>query len=340
MFIKNLRFFIILLTFASALSLSSGCSSVPQAKSVELFAMDTVMHLTAYGPQAESALGSAASELDRLDAALSVTRQDSSLAVLNASGGGSLSPELAQLLPQALEISRMTGGAFDPTLLPLSQAWGFYGDAPAIPEPAQLSAALALCGYEKLALEQDTLQFGQPNMGLDLGGIAKGYAAGQLSSLLKAQGVTSAVLSLGGNVQTVGTKPDGSLWQIAVQDPFDSNAYAGILRCGECAVVTSGAYQRYFEENGRRYHHILDRETGYPAESGLASVTIVCADPVLADGFSTALFVMGLAEASAFWQENSSSFQAILITSSGDIFVTAGLADSFSAPSGFEVIAS
>lgn len=304
----------------------------------ELFAMDTVMTLTAYGPGTGPALDAAAAELDRLDAALSCAKADSALSQLNAAGGGDLSPDLQALLPRALEISQITGGAFDMSLLPLSEAWGFYGDTPALPSPSVRRAAMALCGYEKLQLEEDRLSFAQPGMGIDLGGIGKGYAAERLLELLKEQGVSSAILSLGGNVQTLGLKPDGSLWRVAVQDPFDPEGYAGILSCGETAVVTSGDYQRYFEQDGRRYHHILDRETGFPAESGLASVTVVSQDPVLADGLSTALFVMGLEEACAFWRANSEDFQAVLITQAGEIFVTAGLEDTFTSQKSFQVV--
>ncbi len=314
----------------------SGCGQ--KAAERQLFSMDTVMTLTAYGKGADAALDAAAAEIDRLNSSLSVTHSASAVYALNEQGGGSLSPELAGLLSRALEICQMTGGAFDISLLPLSRLWGFYGENPAVPSDEALSAALACSGYEKLTLSQDSLRFSADGMGIDLGGIAKGYTAAALLELLKQQGVESAILSLGGNVQTLGSKPDGSPWTIAIQDPFDPNAYIATLRCGETAVVTSGAYQRNFEENGILYHHILDPETGRPAESGLASVTIVSPDAVLADGLSTALFVMGPDRAADFWRSHSTEFQAVLIASDGSISITAGLEGSFQYSGSYEVI--
>ena len=159
---------------------------------------------------------------------------------------------------------------------------------------------------------------------LDLGGIGKGYAAGRCKEILKAHGVTSALLSLGGNVSALGSKPDGTAWTVAIEDP-DGGDYLGTVQIADQCVVTSGGYQRYFEQDGVRYWHILDPETGKPARSGMKSVTIVSADDTLADALSTALFVMGPERAAEFWRVHRAEFGAVWLTEDGRLFVTEGL---------------
>ena len=158
--------------------------------------------------------------------------------------------------------------------------------------------------------------------------MAKGYASDKLAELLKKKGVKSAWLSLGGNVCAIGTKPDGSPWRIAVQNPADENDYVGVVEISDACAVTSGGYQRYFEENGKKYHHIIDPATGKPAESGLTSVTIICKDGTKADALSTALYVMGLDDALAYWKTQD-DFEVIFVTEAGEVVATEGLKDSF-----------
>ena len=154
---------------------------------------------------------------------------------------------------------------------------------------------------------------------------------------LQKQGIQSAVLSLGGNVTLLGSKPDGADWTVGLQDPQTDGCF-GYVSASDVSVVTSGGYQRYFEENGKRYWHILDARTGMPADTGIRSVTVVSADDTLADGLSTALFVMGLDRAAQFWRE-SRDFEAVFLLDSGEIYVTQGLEDSFRSERSFEVLA-
>ena len=160
---------------------------------------------------------------------------------------------------------------------------------------------------------------------MDLGGIAKGYTAQRVLSVLETAGVDSAVISLGGNVGTLGRKPDGSLWTVAVEDPAQSGEYLATLSLdGGYYAITSGAYQRYFEENGVRYHHIIDPKTGAPADTDLQSVTIVSQDGTQADALSTALFVKGFDEAVAFWRAHADAFEMVLVTDT-ELYATSGL---------------
>ena len=170
-------------------------------------------------------------------------------------------------------------------------------------------------------------------MMIDAGAIAKGYASDAVADIFRSYGITSGLISLGGNVCAFGSKTDGSDWNIAIQDPSspsDPNAYAGIIRCSDAFLITSGSYQRYFTENGKRYCHIIDPSTGYPADNGLSSVTVVSSSGTEGDALSTALYVMGLERASEFWRNCTDlSFEAVFITQEGKIYVTEGIADDF-----------
>lgn len=287
------------------------------------FAMDTVIQFQAGGTQED--LATARSELERLERLLSVEGTDSEVARLNEAEGGTLSQEAAALLSRALDISRDTGGAYDCTIEPVMDLWGWYGGSPAVPDAAALAQALELVDSGGVTVQGGAVTFAKSGMGVDLGGIAKGYAAERAAAVLEAAGVTSACLSLGGNIRVMGTKPDGSSWTIGVADPEDPADYLLTLSVSDCAVVTSGGYHRYFEENGQRWHHILDPDTGYSADSGLASVTIVSRDDTLADALSTALFVMGLEDAVEFWRTGPYAFEAIFLTEDGQVLATEGL---------------
>ena len=164
-------------------------------------------------------------------------------------------------------------------------------------------------------------------MKVDLGGIAKGFTSDRVMELFSADGVTSGIISLGGNVQTLGTKPDGSLWRVGIQDPDDSSGIIATIEVADKAVITSGGYQRYFEQDGTTYHHIIDPRTGMPADSGLTSVTIVSDDGTLADGLSTSLFIMGKEAALDYWRAHRDNFDVILVASDGSITISEGLAD-------------
>lgn len=323
----------ILLAVLAMLLLLCGCAK--RQATTEFFAMDTVMQLTAYGSGAERALAVAEGELARLDAELSAQRTSSEIAKLNASGACE-NAETLEVLARALEIARRTRGAYDPTVYPLMQLWGFGTEGTKVPQEEEISQTLARVGYEKLPAVKAPYRL-PDGMAVDLGGIGKGFAAATVRRCLQDQGIGSAVLSLGGNVTLLGSKPDGSAWTVGLQDP-DTDGCFGYVSARDVSVVTSGGYQRYFEENGKRYWHILDAKTGWPAETGLSSVTVVSADDTLADGLSTALFVMGLEKAEDFWR-GSNDFEAVFLLDSGEIYVTEGLQSSFQAQRGFEVIA-
>ena len=323
-----------------ALSLTACGEAAAESETRTVYAMDTVMNLTVYGENAAAALESAEKELHTLDeAVLSRTAEGSELYALNTSNGETVECGADDILPAlietALTISDATDGAFDPTLAPVLDAWGFTKDEHRVPPAGELKELLSHTGCGKVALEKTadgwtvTLLDGAQ---LDLGGIAKGYAADLLRAQLEKEGVTSATLDLGGDVFVMGRKTDGSDWRIAVKDPADTESYLGVVSAADKFIVTSGVYERYFEENGVRYHHILDPKTGSPAESGLVSVTVLCENGAWADALSTACFVLGPDGALALRDDladQGTDFELILVTDDGRVLYTDGLADAF-----------
>ena len=317
------------------LSLLSGCSSGNVAStSEEFFAMDTFMRVTVYGDKSEEMAEEAKNEIERIDELLSISG-DSEIADINAHGGGRASPETRDILERAIEIERWTDGAFDITLYPVVDAWGFFSGEYRIPDNEEIKELLLHTGIENININEDnSVVFAQQGMGIDLGGIGKGYAGQRVHDILAENGVSSALMELGGNICLLGTKPDGSLWRVAIMSPFDTSDRVGVIEAKDVSIVTSGGYQRYFEEDGTTYHHIIDPSTGFPADSGLMSVTIVCSDGLLADALSTALFVMGEDEACRFWRENG-GFEMLLVTDDGRIVISSGIEDSFQPEDGY-----
>ena len=294
------------------------CGCVQKSAEREFFAMDTVMQLHAYGPEADRALAEAEAEIYRLEGELSCRDEHAALARLNEAGGG-------------------TGGAYDPALGALSQAWGFSTGAYCVPEQDALAEAMQRSGAAHAALGGCTVTL-DGGAQLDLGGIAKGYAAGRVRAILQEAGVTSAIVSLGGNVAAVGKKPDGSAWTVGLQDPDRPESYFGTVSIEAACVVTSGAYQRYFEENGVRYHHILDPYTGCPAESGVKSVSVIAQDDTLADALSTALFVMGLDAGAEFQKSSGLAFEAVFVTDDNTVWITPGLAGRYRSNRPYQIL--
>lgn len=310
---------------AACLLLLAACAG-PESWEREILAMDTVMKLTIYGENAPQAGEAAVDRIQELEGLLSVTREDSEIYAANHTGSAQLSPDAAALLARALTLCRETGGALDVTIYPVVRAWGFTTGAYRVPDDGELTALLERVDYRQAALEGDRLTLPE-GVELDLGAVAKGYTGDQLMALLAREGITSAIVELGGNVQALGAKPDGSPWRVALQAP--EGGYAGVLEIVDKAVVTSGGYQRYFEQDGEIYWHIIDPAQGRPARSGLQSVTIVADEGTLCDGLSTALFVMGREEALDFWRTRD-DFECVLISEDNTVAVTEGLEESFS----------
>ena len=312
----------------SAAFLLTGCSGAPaqEPETATFFAMDTAMDFTVYGDAA--LLDEAETLIGSLEEQVSVTDEHSDIYAIDHTGSGSLSGNAAELMEQALELCRRTGGALDISVYPIVRAWGFTTGGYQVPDEETIQSLLPLVDYTQIQYDAATGVVTLPEgMEIDLGSVAKGYAGQLAAQMLREHGVQSALLNLGGNVQTVGAKPDGSPWQIGIKDPQGEDAMM-VLSVEDQAVVTSGGYERYFEQDGQTYWHIMAPSTGHPADSGLISVTIVGDEGVVCDGLSTALFVMGLEKAADLWAQ-SGDFEAVFVTASGEVYITEGLRDRF-----------
>lgn len=298
-----------------------------------IFAMDTTMTITAYGEKAEEAVSEAVEEIERLDGLFSVTDPDSEIYKLNSEKTASVSEDAYALIKAALNYSEKTDYILNPAVYPVVKAWGFTTGDYRIPDSSELSLLKGHIDPNKISLDDETMTvtITEPKLEIDLGSVAKGYTSAKISALFSEMGVESGILSLGGNVQTIGRKTDGSKWRVAIIDPETQTDYAGIIETEGKAVITSGNYQRYFEENGKLYHHIIDPSTCAPAESGLSSVTIVSENGTAADAYSTALFIMGEEKGAEFWRKNKTEFDAVFITDEGKIYITEGLENCFTA---------
>ena len=294
-----------------------------------LFAMNTYMTFTVYGEDAQAALQEAEECIQQVEGLWSVTDEDSEIYQANHSGGQpvTVSEETAEIISFALEMAQRTGGALDPTIYPVLTAWGFTTDSKQVPSQQQIAQLLEQVGYDRIQINGSELTV-PDGMELDLGAVGKGYTADLVTEILRRHGVSSALISLGGNIQAIGSRPDGSDWRLGIRAPWESGNL-GVLTVSDAAVVTSGGYENYFDdEQGNIYWHILDPSTGYPADSGLQSFTIVGREGKMCDALSTALFVMGAQSAEQYWRENG-GFEMLLVTDSGEMLITEGIAENF-----------
>lgn len=302
-----------------------GCTPQPKSYTADFFAMDTFMSITAYGESEQAAQDTAVQleqRINALEPALSRTREDSDLYRLNHADGAAceVSEDTYAAIEAAVQFAELTGGAFDPTMAPLTDLWGINTDNAHVPAQTEIDAALTHVGYQNIELLGNNQVRLLNGAQLDLGGIGKGFATDAAAAML--DGTQGVLATLGGNIGAYGENPnrDSGNWVVGIADPDDNAAFIATVEVRGLSVVTSGDYERYFEQDGKRYHHIFDPATGYPADSGLRSVTVIDESSTRADALTTALFVMGLEEGMAFCGQND--IAAVFVTADKQVHVT------------------
>ena len=319
------------LAAAALLAALTSCAAEPAPQTAserDVFAMDTFMTMKAYGDGADKALEAAETRIFELESELSVTEADSDISRINSAKGAAVevSPDTALLVGAGAQYWQDTAGALDISVYPVLREWGFTTGEYKVPDSSTIAKLLKnVCGGE-ISVSGSTVQI-PADSEIDLGALAKGYTGDEIMAIFRENGVSSGLVSLGGNVQALGSKPDGSDWRVGIKDPFTTDENMCVVSISDKAVVTSGNYERCFTaDDGRNYWHIIDPSDGYPADNGLVSVTIIGGEGLRCDALSTALFVMGTEKAQTYLNGHT-EVDAVLVTDDARILYTDGLAD-------------
>lgn len=316
---------------------STSESNQEEVFAVDGFAMGTVISQKIYGANGEAIANETMKKITDLEALLTFNAPEGDIYKLNENAGKAkveLNPETIKIINNAQHISDLSGGAFDVTVGPVVKTWGIGTEQERIPTPEEIKSLLPLINYQDLEVDENSARLKNAGQQVDLGGIAKGYAGDVAVDIYKKEGIQSAFINLGGNVVTLGNKPDGSPWTVGIRNPrskadqTSSQQIVGTVTVTDKAVVTAGDDQRYFEKDGKRYHHIIDARTGYPADSDLMSVTLITDSSFDADAIDTAVFILGLEKGMELIQKQG-GIEAVFITRDKKIYVTEGLKESF-----------
>lgn len=291
------------------------------------FYFDTVIKVTLYDTDAEPELESCFALADKYEKLLSATKKGSDIWNINHANGKpvEVSKETVSLLQKAIYYSEISDGAFDITIGKLSSLWDFGENKDTIPSTKEIDAALPTVDYHNIQISGNNVTLKNSMTQIDLGGIAKGYIADQMKAQLRADGIKEGIINLGGNVLTVGPKTSGDTYKIGIQKPFDeSGSPIASVDITDASLVSSGVYERYFEKDGKRYHHILNPKTGYPYDNGLLGVTIITDSSVDADALSTTCFALGLEDGMDLI-ENTKEAEAVFITEDFTLHKSSGI---------------
>jgi len=336
---------LLLFLFACCVTLCGCGTGLPAEQTI--FAMDTFITIKAYGSGSGAAVNEAAAVFTTADRHMSIFDSSSELAMVNAAAGQKavqVSADTFRVIEAALEMARLTEGAFNPLIGSVSELWKQAGAQNQVPDREQIREALRFTDYHQVILDPANrlVELTEAGMALDLGGAAKGFATAKAMELLaghlaaadggkgggrnssgRSKGVRHALINAGGNVVVFGGHPQKRPWNVSITHPRNSERFLGTLSINDGAVVTSGDYERFFIQNGERYHHIIDPATGFPA-AGMQSVSIVSSDSLQADLLSTAVFVLGVSNGLAFLQQHYPEVGAVLVDSDGVIHMTPG----------------
>ena len=299
----------------------------------ETFLMDTIVTQTVYGENSKQIIDETVDRMKEIESTYSSYLEGSVVSKINENAGiapVSVDSEERNVIKRCVTFSEQSDGLFDLTISPLVKLWNITGDEPHLPSDEEIAKAQALIDYRNVLIDDKagTVYLTQPGMELDFGATVKGYAVQKVLELYRESGITGGILSLGGNVAAFGTKPDGTSFRTGIRDPKGTAAdYFAILELNDQVIATSGAYERYFEQDGKIYHHILNPKTGYPCDSDLLSVTVVSEDGLLCDYLSTLFYMLGKDAVVDHLEENE--FSLLAIDEEGRVYISPRLREHF-----------
>lgn len=300
----------------------------------EFYGLGTIIRLRVDGKNGEKAIQEAIDRLNIIENKMSVFKEFSEVSMINRNAGVSsqeVSKDTYFVIKKAVEYSRLSEGTFDLTIRPIVSLWRIGSDNPRIPSKSEIERNLKLVNYQDIILDEKNHSIGlkHANQAIDVGGIAKGYASDEVKKVFENYKIKSALIDLGGNLYALGTKPDKTLWNVGIQNPFNTRGeHIGVISVKNKSIVTSGNYERYFTKEGKMYHHIIDPKTGYPSESEIISSTIISDYSIDGDGLSTGVYIMGI-EKSIKLIESLEGIDAIFITKNKEVYVTSGIKNNF-----------
>ncbi len=329
--IKHLLFLLLLLLVGCQQKEPESFEPISQNK----FLLGTIVNITLYDNPQQSIFDEIFTAIEEIETKMTINNATTSEIIeINHEAGNKavkVSQETFDVIKTGLEYSKLSQGRFDITVGPLVKLWEIGFEDAHVPNPLEIEESLTLINYENVELNEDelTVKLTEPNMMIDLGGIAKGYAADVAASILKKHGNQQAIINLGGNVYAYGEKTNKETWKVGVQNPFSLRGeYLGIAKVKNKSIVTSGTYERFFEQDGVTYHHILDPKTGYPVENGLMSVTIIADSSMTADALSTIAFTLGIEEGLKLI-ESLEDVEALYVTNDKLLYASSGFLNNF-----------
>ncbi len=322
-----------------ALLIFTGCAVQPEnVHTIDLFALNTFLSLRAYGDNAQQALEMAVNRIHEIENRMSITIKDSDVAKININAGikpVKVHEDTFYVIKTALYYSELTKGMFDVTIYPIARLWGIGTEDARVPDIIEIKQKLPLVNFRNVILDEKnvTVFLEKKGMGIDLGGIAKGYAADETARIMREAGLSHAIINMGGSITTIGSRPDGTPWRIGVRNPRTQNGdleHMAIIEASDTSILSAGDYERYivdfYQKTGVRHHHIFDPFTGFPADTGVIASTVISYSAVEADALSTAMLVMGVEEGLSMI-ERMEGVEGLAITDDKKVFVSQGMAE-------------
>ncbi|AOT72760.1 FAD:protein FMN transferase [Geosporobacter ferrireducens] len=323
------KIFIIILTLSMLLT---GCTKEKTLITDSAYMLGTYLQISIWTEdqqKGKEVIAECFRRIQEIEQNMSVNIEDSEVTKINKNAGieqVAVSNDTAFVLGKAKEYAALTKGAYDPSIGPLVKLWGIETDHERVPEKNEIDEALKYVNYNAIQIQDENkIKLADRGMFIDLGGIAKGYAADEVANILRKRGIQHAMVNLGGNVYALGNKIDGDDWKVGIQNPYEpTGTHMGIVEINNMTVVSSGNYERYFMKGDIRYHHIIDPKTGYPAENGVISTVIISNSSIDADALSTGIYVLGL-EKGMELIENINDVECIIITEDKGVYLSSGM---------------